>query len=202
MDNAAEPWLILGLGNPGPDYEWTPHNLGFLAVDRLGARNSIRISRPDSQALIGAGAISGKPVVLAKPQLFMNRSGGPARLLAAKYETRLNRILVLYDDLDLPFAAVRIRQKGSAAGHNGMKSLVSSFASLEFPRLRIGAHPGHPLSSGKDFLLTPMKKAWREELDSLLDYVAEAVEFLIAEGVDKAMTRYNRRAQGLNEEEE
>jgi peptidyl-tRNA hydrolase, PTH1 family len=202
MESAAEPWLILGLGNPGPEYEWTPHNLGFLAVDRLAERNSIRISRPDSQALVGIGAISGKPVVLAKPQTYMNLSGGSARLLAAKHGAPVSRLLVIYDDLDLPFPSVRIRQKGSAAGHNGMKSLVSSLGSQDFPRVRIGAHPGHPLSSGKDFLLTPMKKAWREEVDSLLDYVSEAVEFLIAEGVEKAMTRYNRRAQGLNEEEE
>lgn len=202
MESAAEPWLILGLGNPGPEYESTPHNLGFLAVDRLAGRNSIRISRPDSQALAGIGAISGKPVVLAKPQTYMNLSGGSARLLAAKYSVPVDRMLVLYDDLDLPFPSVRIRPKGSPAGHNGMKSLVSSLGSQDFPRVRIGAHPGHPLTSGKDFLLAPMKKAWREELDSLLDYVSQAVEFLIAEGVEKAMTRYNRRAQGSNEEEE
>lgn len=202
MESAAEPWLILGLGNPGPEYESSPHNMGFLALDRLASRNSIRISRPDSKALVGIGAIGGSPVVLAKPQTYMNLSGGSARLLVEKYSTPIGRMLVLYDDLDLPFSSVRIRQKGSPAGHNGMKSLVASLGSQDFPRVRIGVHPGHPLSSGKDFLLTPMKKAWREELDSLLDYVAQAVEFLIAEGVEKAMTRYNRRAQGLNEEEE
>ena len=201
MESAAD-WLILGLGNPGPEYESTPHNLGFLAADRLAQRNSIRISRPDSQALVGIGVISGSRVVLAKPQTYMNLSGGAARLLAAKYSVPVSRLVVLYDDLDLPFESVRIRPKGSAAGHNGMKSLVSSLGSQDFPRVRIGAHPGHPLPSGKDFLLSPMKKAWREELDSLLDYVAQAVEFLIAEGVEKAMTRYNRRAQGSNEEEE
>ncbi|MFN7932098.1 MAG: aminoacyl-tRNA hydrolase [Bryobacteraceae bacterium] len=201
MESAAD-WLILGLGNPGPEYESTPHNLGFLAADRLAERNSIRISRPDSQALVGIGAISGSRVVIAKPQTYMNLSGGAARLLAAKYSVPVDRLVVLYDDLDLPFESVRIRPKGSAAGHNGMKSLVSSLGSQDFPRVRIGAHPGHPLPSGKDFLLSPMKKAWREELDSLLDYVAQAVEFLIAEGVEKAMTRYNRRAQGSNEEEE
>lgn len=201
MESAAD-WVILGLGNPGPEYESTPHNLGFLAADRLAVRNSIRISRPDSQALVGIGVIAGSRVVVAKPQTYMNLSGGAARLLAAKYSAPVSRLLVLYDDLDLPFESVRIRPRGSAAGHNGMKSLVSSLGSQDFPRVRIGAHPGHPLPSGKDFLLSPMKKAWREELDSLLDYVAQAVEFLIAEGVEKAMTRYNRRAQGSNEEEE
>ena len=197
----AEQWLIVGLGNPGPEYELTPHNLGFLAVDRVAERNAIRISRPDSLALVGVGSIAGKPVLLAKPQTFMNLSGGSVRQLVGKYEIPIHRVLIVYDDLDLPWTSVRIRPQGSPAGHNGMKSMVSSLGSQEFPRLRIGVHPGHPLSSGKDFLLTPMKKAAREELDSLLDYASEAVEFVIAEGVEKAMTKCNRRAQGLNEEE-
>jgi PTH1 family peptidyl-tRNA hydrolase len=197
----AEQWLIVGLGNPGPEYELTPHNLGFLTVDRLAQRNGIRISRPDSLAMVGVGSIAGKPVLLAKPQTFMNLSGGSVRQLVGKYEIPVQRVLVVYDDLDLPWTSVRIRPQGSPAGHNGMKSMVSSLGSQEFPRLRIGVHPGHPLSSGKDFLLTPMKKAAREELDSLLDYASEAVEFIIAEGVEKAMTKCNRRAQGLNEEE-
>jgi PTH1 family peptidyl-tRNA hydrolase len=197
----AEQWLIVGLGNPGPEYELTPHNLGFLTVDRLAQRNGIRISRPDSLAMVGVGSIAGKPVLLAKPQTFMNLSGGSVRQLVGKYEIPVQRVLVVYDDLDLPWTSVRIRPQGSPAGHNGMKSMVSSLGSQEFPRLRIGVHPGHPLSSGKVFLLTPMKKAAREELDSLLDYASEAVEFIIAEGVEKAMTKCNRRAQGLNEEE-
>lgn len=197
----AEQWLIVGLGNPGPEYELTPHNMGFLTVERVADRNAIRVSRPDSLAMVGVGTIAGKPVLLAKPQTYMNLSGGSVRQLMGKHEIPVNRVLIVYDDLDLPWQAVRIRPKGSPAGHNGMKSLVSSLGSQEFPRLRIGVHPGHPLSSGKDFLLTPMKKAVREELDSLLDYSSEAVEFIIAEGVEKAMTRYNRRAQGLNEEE-
>jgi len=197
----AEQWLIVGLGNPGPEYELTPHNMGFLTVERVAERNAIRVSRPDSQALVGVGSIAAKPVLLAKPLTYMNLSGSAVRQLMGKHEIPVNRVLIVYDDLDLPWTAVRIRPKGSAAGHNGMKSLVSSLGSQEFPRLRIGVHPGHSLSSGKDFLLTPMKKAVREELNSLLDYASEAVEFIIAEGVEKAMTRYNRRAQGLNEEE-
>jgi PTH1 family peptidyl-tRNA hydrolase len=152
-------------------------------------------------AIVGIGTIAKKPVLLAKPQTFMNLSGGSVRQLMGKHEIPVSRVLVVYDDLDLPWTAVRIRPQGSAAGHNGMKSLVASLGSQEFPRLRIGVHPGHPLSSGKDFLLSPMKKAVREDLNTLLDYSSEAVEFIIAEGVEKAMTRYNRRAQGLNEEE-
>src|SRR5262245_29708716 len=136
--SAADVWLIVGLGNPGPEYEWSPHNLGFLAVDRVAERNSIRISRPDSQALVGVGTIAGNPVMLAKPQTYMNLSGGSARLLTVKHEIPVGRMLVVYDDLDLPWQSVRIRPKGSPAGHNGMKSLVSSLGSQDFPRLRIG----------------------------------------------------------------
>jgi PTH1 family peptidyl-tRNA hydrolase len=199
--DAAETWLVVGLGNPGPEYEHSPHNMGFLVVDRVAERNAIRISRPDSQAMVGVGSIAGNPVLLAKPQTYMNLSGGSVKQLRAKHEIALGRMLVVYDDLDLPWASVRIRPSGSPAGHNGMKSLVSSLGSQNFPRLRIGVHPGHPLSSGKDFLLTPMKKGQREELDALLDYASQAVESIISEGVEKAMTRFNRRAQGMNEEE-
>ncbi|HUQ93764.1 MAG TPA: aminoacyl-tRNA hydrolase [Bryobacteraceae bacterium] len=199
MQNA--PWLIAGLGNPGPEYEWSPHNMGFLVLDRLAERNSIRITRPDSQAITGVGNISGNPVLLAKPQTYMNLSGGSIRQLLAKHCLPLNCLLIVYDDLDLPWTSVRIRPFGSPAGHNGMRSLVSSLGSQDFPRLRVGVHPGHPLSSGKDFLLASFKKGQREELDSLLDYSSEAVESIISEGVEKAMTRFNRRAQGTNEEE-
>lgn len=194
-------WLIVGLGNPGPDYESTPHNAGFLAVDRVAERNGIRISRPDSMAMVGVGSVAGKPVMLAKPQTFMNLSGGSVKLLAEKHEVPADRLLVVYDDLDLPWMSVRIRQKGSPAGHNGMKSVVSSLGSQDFPRVRIGIHPGHPLPSGSDFLLSPVRKAQREEWSELLDYASQAVEAIIAEGVEKAMTTHNRRAQGQNEEE-
>jgi len=197
---SGDTWLVVGLGNPGPEYDFSPHNMGFLVADRLGERNSIRLSRPDSLALVGLGSIAGVPVVVAKPQTYMNLSGGSVKLLRAKYEVPVNRVLVVYDDLDLPWLSVRLRPKGSPAGHNGMKSLVSSLGSQEFPRLRVGVHPGHPLGSGKDFLLTPMRKAQREEAGPLLDYASQAVETVVAEGVEKAMAKFNRRAPGLEEE--
>lgn len=199
MDAAG--WLIVGLGNPGVEYELSPHNMGFMVVDRVAERNAIRVSRPDSQAFIGVGAIGGVPVLLAKPQTYMNLSGGSVKQLAAKHEVPVSRVLVVYDDLDLPWGSVRIRPKGSPAGHNGMKSVSASLGSQEFPRLRVGVHPGHPLSGGTDFLLSPIKKAQREELAELIDYSSQAVEAIIAEGVEKAMTRCNRRAQGQNTEE-
>jgi PTH1 family peptidyl-tRNA hydrolase len=131
----------------------------------------------------------------------MNLSGGSVRLLVAKYSLPLSRVLIVYDDLDLPWQSVRLRLKGSAAGHNGMKSLVSSLGSQDFPRLRIGVHPGHPLASGKDFLLAPVRKGQRQEWDPLLDYAVQAVESVIADGVEKAMTKFNRRAEGSTKEE-
>ncbi len=197
----ADGWLVIGLGNPGPEYENSPHNVGFMAVDRVAERNGIRVTRPDSQAYVGVGRIAGKDVILAKPQTYMNLSGGAARLLVAKHEVALDRLLVIYDDLDLPWQSVRVRLEGSPAGHNGMKSLVGSLGSQKFPRVRIGVHPGGPLSSGKDFLLSPFAKGQRQELDSLLDYVSEAVESVIAIGVEKAMTKYNRRAEGSMKED-
>jgi PTH1 family peptidyl-tRNA hydrolase len=193
--------MIVGLGNPGPEYENSPHNMGFLVVDRLAERNSIRVTRPDSQALVGLGTISGRPVLLAKPQTYMNLSGGSVRLLVGKHNVPLGRTLVVYDELDLPWASIRIRPKGSAAGHNGVKSLISSLGSMEFPRVRIGVHPGHKLASGKDFLLASLKKTQREELDKLLDEASQAVESIVADGVEKAMAKFNRRAGGLKQEE-
>lgn len=201
MSSSEVAWLIVGLGNPGPEYEHSPHNLGFMVLDRLADRHSIRVTRPDSQALIGMGSVSGSPVLLAKPQTYMNLSGGSVRLLMAKHNVPISRTLVVYDELDLPWASIRIRSKGSAAGHNGVKSLISSLGSMEFPRVRVGVHPGHKLSSGKDFLLASMKKSQREGLDKLLEEATQAVESIVADGVEKAMAKFNRRAEGLKQEE-
>lgn len=191
---------MVGLGNPGPEYAASPHNIGFLVVDRLAERHGIRLGRKDAQALVGAGAIGSKPVMLAKPQTYMNRSGVSVSQLAAKHGIALERLLVIYDDLDLPWTSLRIRRKGSAGGHNGMKSVIASLGSGDFPRVRIGIHPGRPLDSGKDFLLSPFERGQRQELDPLLDYASQAVETVIAEGVEKAMTKFNRRAGGSKEE--
>ena len=195
-------WLIVGLGNPGPEYESTPHNLGFLAVDRLAARHGIRITRLDSKAIAGFGTIGSEDVVIAKPQTFMNLSGTSVKPLAAKHGVETARVVVIYDDLDLPWTGVRIRPKGSAGGHHGVESVIKTLGSQEFPRIRLGINPGHPVRDGAQFVLAPMRKAWLQEMDELLDHTAAAVESIIAEGVEKAMTKYNRRARGLQKEEE
>lgn len=194
-------WLVAGLGNPGPEYELSPHNIGFLAVDRLAERNQIRVSRPECQALIGKGGFAGQDVILAKPQTYMNLSGPSVKALLAKYEIPLERLVVVQDDLDLPWRSLRIRPRGSPAGHNGMKSLVKSLGSIEFTRVRVGVHPGQPLSSGRDYLLSPVGRGRKEELDEMAGEASLAVESIIADGVEKAMTKHNRRAGGLNEEE-
>jgi PTH1 family peptidyl-tRNA hydrolase len=194
-------FLVAGLGNPGEDYSLTPHNLGFLTVDRLAERHGIRVTRKDSKALTGLGEIDGQPVMLAKPQTFMNLSGTSLAPLMEKHSIGLDRLVVVYDDLDLGWLALKIKPKGSAAGHNGMKSVIASLKTSEIVRVRLGIHPGHPLKSGTDYLLAPMKRSQATELDEFIGYAADAVRSIIAEGVVKAMTRFNRRAPGLNKEE-
>jgi peptidyl-tRNA hydrolase, PTH1 family len=194
-------FLVAGLGNPGEEYALTPHNMGFLTVDRLAERHGIRITRKDSRALVGVGEIDGSPVMLALPQTFMNLSGTSVAPLMEKHSIDPGRLIVVYDELDLDWKALKIKTKGSAAGHNGMKSVIGSLGTSEIVRVRLGIHPGHPLKSGTEYLLAPMKRSQRTELDEFIGYAADAVRAIIAEGVEKAMTKYNRRAPGLTEEE-
>src|SRR5579872_2457524 len=192
-------FLVAGLGNPGEEYALTPHNLGFLAVDRLAERHGIRITRRDSKALVGMGEIDGQAVMLAKPQTFMNLSGTSLAPLMEKHTVDLDHLVVVYDELDLGWLTLKIKPKGSAAGHNGMKSVIGSLGTSEIVRVRLGVHPGHPLRSGMDYLLAPMKRTQVKELDGFIDSAADAVRSIIAEGVSKAMTKFNRRAPGSNE---
>jgi peptidyl-tRNA hydrolase, PTH1 family len=193
--------LVVGLGNPGEEYEHTAHNLGFLVVDRLAERNGIQVKRKDSRALVGQGKIAGRPVLLAKPQTFMNVSGESVKGLLVKHEIPAGDLIVVYDELDLPWRSVRIRPKGSAAGHRGLDSIISQVGTQDFPRVRLGIHGGRREKDGAHIVLAKLKRAQREELDELLDYAAQAVESLIAEGVEKSMAKFNRRAPGSNEEE-
>ena len=195
-------FLVAGLGNPGEEYALTPHNLGFLTVDRLAEQFGIRVNRRDSRALTGVGEIDGTPVMLAKPQTFMNLSGTAVAPLMEKHSVEPGRLVVVYDELDLPWMALRIKPKGSAAGHKGMQSVIGRLHSSDLVRVRLGIHPGHPLRDGAEFLLAPMKRSQMKEMDELVDYGADAVRAIIAEGVEKAMTKFNRRAPGLNIEDE
>jgi len=194
-------FLVAGLGNPGEEYALTPHNLGFMVIDRLAERYGIRVTRKECRALVGVGEIDGFEVMLAKPQTFMNLSGDSLAPLMERHGVPLDRFVVVYDELDLPWTAVKIKPKGSAAGHNGMKSVVARLGTSDIVRMRLGIHPGHPLKSGADFVLAPIKRSQREDLEELVGFAADGVRSIIAEGVEKAMTKFNRRAPGLNNEE-
>jgi peptidyl-tRNA hydrolase, PTH1 family len=194
-------FLVVGLGNPGDEYAATPHNAGFMVVDRLAEMHAIRVNRKDSKALTGVGEIAGKPVMLAKPQTFMNLSGTSVAPLMEKHGFTPADLIVVWDELNLPWGGLKILTSGSAGGHNGAISVIGSLGTREFVRVRLGVHPGHPLSSGVEYLLAPVKRSQRKELEELVGRGADAVVSIIAEGAAMAMTKFNRRAQGSNEEE-
>ncbi len=193
--------LVVGLGNPGKDYELTAHNLGFMVIDRLAERSGSKVNRTDCRALVGQASVGGKKVLLAKPQTFMNLSGESVQGLLVKNEIPPQDMVLIYDELDLPWQSVRIRPNGSAAGHRGVDSVIRCVGTKEFPRVRLGVHGGRRDKDGAQIVLAKLKRARKQELDDLLDYASEAVESIIAEGVEKSMAKFNRRAQGLNEEE-
>jgi peptidyl-tRNA hydrolase, PTH1 family len=185
--------LIVGLGNPGDEYALTPHNLGFMAVDRLAEKCGVVISRPEAQALTAAVRLEGVDALLAKPQTFMNLSGLAVARLLKKYDVPSEDLLVLVDEVDLPLGSIRIRARGSAGGHNGMKSIIGALGSDEFVRVRMGAGPDHPEADRVSYLLGRFRKADLETVAELVDRSAEAVGVILREGLEKAMNRYNRR---------
>ncbi|HZU28979.1 MAG TPA: aminoacyl-tRNA hydrolase [Bryobacteraceae bacterium] len=193
--------LIVGLGNPGPDYEQTAHNLGFMVVDRLAERHAIRVTRKECMALVGQGSIPPCRAMLAKPQTFMNLSGPSVQGLLSKHGIAAADLIVVYDELDLPWGSLRIRPSGSAGGHNGVKSVIAATGSQDFVRVRLGIHGGSGNRDGARIVLAKLKRAQKEELDELLDYASQAVESIIADGVEMAMTKFNRRAGGLQEDQ-
>ena len=201
-DGAASPLrLVVGLGNPGRRYENTPHNLGFMLVDRLAEQHGIRVKRRESGALVGAGEMAGARVLLAKPQTYMNLSGASVRALLEKMSVSPGDMILVYDDLDLPWTAVRIRAKGSPGGHHGVESVSGAIGTTDFPRIRLGI-AGYRVEDGAEFVLAPFRRAQRQELDELLDHAAQAVESIISVGVEKSMAMHNRRARGHMTEEE
>jgi PTH1 family peptidyl-tRNA hydrolase len=200
------PFLVVGLGNPGIEYQWTPHNAGFLAIDRLAQRSGVAVSNRRCRALTATTHIAGREVVLAKPETFMNLSGLSVRALVEEFGIgfgseagegdvkRGSSFLVLYDELALPLGTLRVRAGGSSGGHNGAKSVNGALGTEDWARIRIGVGPdGLETASrrGKDYLLTPMRKKELAVLDEVLDRVAEAVETVIVSGVGAAMNRWN-----------
>ncbi|MFN9299988.1 MAG: aminoacyl-tRNA hydrolase, partial [Acidobacteriota bacterium] len=192
-------WLIVGLGNPGSEYEWTPHNVGFLTVDRFAERNGLRISRPECQSLVGVGDVKGDRVIVAKPLTYVNLSGAAVKQLLDKYELEAERLIVVYDELALEWGNLRIRMRGSAGGHNGMKSIIAAVRTEEFTRVRLGINPGRPQGSGpvvlgekaKHYVLAVIPKSMRAQVGVWLDEASSGLEAIIAEGAEKAMTRFN-----------
>jgi len=185
--------LIVGLGNPGPEYQWTPHNLGFLAVDEIANRASIRVERPEGKALVGLGKVAGEEVVLAKPQTYMNLSGISVRDLLEKYELGPEDLLVMFDERDLPWGMIRIGERGSPGTHNGAKSVTSVVGTQEFARLRLGCGPDHPVGDLADYVLRPMKKAALEVASEMVVTAGDAVEMILTQGIAAAMNKHNRR---------
>ena len=191
--------LIVGLGNPGIEYQFTPHNIGFLAVDRLAEQHKVRIANRRCRALTGKATIAGHEVLLAKPETYMNLSGTSVRELVDEYEVEPARdLLVIYDELDLPLGAIRIRERGSSAGHNGMESIIGALGTQEVPRMRLGIAPDHDVRDGAKYVLSQLKKSQLPVVDEVLDRAARAVEVIFTEGIAKAMSLFNQkpRAEG------
>ncbi|HVB34054.1 MAG TPA: aminoacyl-tRNA hydrolase [Patescibacteria group bacterium] len=189
--------LIVGLGNPGPEYVWTPHNLGFLTIDRLAARAGIRVRRPEGKSLIGMGELAGREIVLAKPQTFMNASGLAVRDLIGRFEVAPAEMIVITDDATLGWNAIRIRERGSAGGHNGLKSVIGAIGSDEFIRVRLGIGPASPVEDLAEYVLRAMSDRELERAAEMVDRAAEAVEWILQKGAAAAMNHFNRRAGGL-----
>jgi PTH1 family peptidyl-tRNA hydrolase len=184
-------WLIVGLGNPGPEYAKTRHNLGFMLVDVLAGRMRTTVKRDECRSLLGRGLIDNLTVEVAKPQTFMNMSGEAVKCLLAKDERSSERLIVISDDLAIPFGTMRIRPSGSHGGHNGLRSIIDDLGTQEFKRLRIGIMPEHPLSDAKRFVLEGFAKSDAETVEKILEKGADAVESIIRDGVDAAMAKFN-----------
>ena len=182
--------LVVGLGNPGIEYQFTPHNLGFLTLDRLAHEWGVTIRNRQCQALTGRTNIAMHPVVLAKPETFMNLSGLAVRQLVERLGIRPEAdLLVIYDELDLPMGSIRIRERGRSAGHNGMKSIIAALGTEEFLRLRIGIAP-------EKKILKPFRRSQLKQVEQIVETAAEAVKVILTEGREVAMNRFNRKPQG------
>ena len=179
--------LIVGLGNPGSEYERSRHNLGFMVVEKLAADAHIEIKRRECRALVGAGNVEGVPVKLVKPQTYMNLSGESVACLLKKHALTEDSLIVISDDLALPLGTIRIRERGSAGGHNGLKSIIASIGSNDFSRLRIGIQPDHAVEDTRRFVLSAFARSDRSMVEEVVNRSADAVCTIIRDGALKAM---------------
>ena len=186
--------LIVGLGNPGIEYQFTPHNLGFLTIDRIANGLGIEVRNRQCRALTARVTVAGEMAVLAKPETYMNLSGLSVRELVDEHQVDVKRdLIVIYDELDLPLGAIRVRQRGSSAGHNGMESVLGALGTDEILRIRLGIAPDRKVTDGVKYVLTPFRKAQETVVDELLDTAVQAVEVILKDGPAAAMNRFNRK---------
>jgi PTH1 family peptidyl-tRNA hydrolase len=192
--------LIVGLGNPGREYEATRHNLGFMVIDRLSERAGYTRFRNEANAKVAEVTLARARVLLVKPQTYMNLSGDSVRPLLERYgEGEASNLIVVSDEAALPFGMIRVRGQGSAGGQKGLKSIIERIGSQEFPRVRLGVKPDHPVSDLSSFVLSPIPKRDRKTLESMLDRAADAVDVILIEGVERAMALFNERVKQSSE---
>ena len=195
--------LIVGLGNPGIEYQYTPHNMGFMAIDRIAGQCGVKVTNRHCRAVTARAILEGQPVLLAKPETYMNLSGESVRELVERYEADPAKdLIVLYDELALPFGSIRVRERGSAGGHNGVKSIIACLGgSQEFLRIRLGVAPEYKLTNGRDYLLSPMRKAQLPLAEEALEASSEAVRMILTLGASAAMNRFNQKVNGAGQAE-
>jgi peptidyl-tRNA hydrolase, PTH1 family len=188
--------LIVGLGNPGDEYRLTPHNVGFLAVDRIASECRVEIRNRQCRALTARIQVAGEPVLLAKPETYMNLSGISVRELVAEYDAKPeSNLIVIQDELDFPLGTLRIHTRRSSAGHNGIESIIDALGTQDFLRIRVGVAPDYKVDDGKEYLLSPLRKAALAVVNEMLDTAAEAVKVILTEGAAAAMNRFNRKEE-------
>jgi peptidyl-tRNA hydrolase, PTH1 family len=186
--------LLVGLGNPGIEYQFTPHNIGFLAIDRIAEQCGVTVDNRHAKALTARARIGKEEILLAKPETYMNLSGMSVRELVEKHDVDPEKdLIVMYDELDLPLGMIRIRERGSSAGHNGMQSIIDALQSQEIARIRLGVAPDDPRKGGARYILSPFRKSQLVAVDDMLDLAAQAVNVALSEGVKTAMNRFNRK---------
>lgn len=191
---ASDVKLIVGFGNPGIEYQFTPHNIGFLAVDRIAEQCGVMVDNRHCRALTARARIGKEEILLAKPETFMNLIGLSVAELVRKHEVDVQKdLLVIYDELDLQLGTIRIRERGSSAGHKGMESVIGALGTEEVPRMRLGIAPDHPLKDGSRYVLGQFRKSQLVAVDEMLEKAAEAVNVIVNDGISVAMNRFNRK---------
>jgi PTH1 family peptidyl-tRNA hydrolase len=193
--------LIVGLGNPGIEYAWTPHNLGFLVIDALAEDAGIRVTRPEAKSLVGLGQIAGREVALAKPQTMMNLSGLAVRELVGRAECQPSDMIVVCDDIALPWGMIRVRERGTAGGHNGLKSVIGAVGTTDFVRVRLGVKPEEMRGDLKEYVLRQIRRDEEDLVAEEIEQAGEAVKVILAEGTQAAMNRFNRRVSPQDEKD-